>query len=294
MTCVNGCALRPECVSHTGLENSYHGKGAAPGTDKPTTAGMYPYLMSYLMAGTGQVVASDICSELVSDVMFLAAKFMPQKKVVQEMFENEDIHNSISKAEAPELFIFNWNLPVSCSLLTRVTTTATSSSRSTLLLPPANREAHWFAAHVIVDPTSYLWFLYRLFIVGIEATNLHCQAYGITRVVAIISRSRNYIQSNRPQVDSPLALAGRSYIQSNRPQVDSPLALAGRNNFSRIVIKWTLPWPSLGGVTDRVHFQQRNYPWPSQGGIILFLTGDDGHNPAAGGLFPWPFLGAVI
>ncbi|KAI7793435.1 hypothetical protein IRJ41_017307, partial [Triplophysa rosa] len=45
-------------------------------------------------------LCEDECSELVSDVMFLAAKFTPQKKVVQEMCDNKDIHDSISKAEA--------------------------------------------------------------------------------------------------------------------------------------------------------------------------------------------------
>jgi len=39
-------------------------------------------------------------SELDSDVMFLAAKFTPQRKVVQDMCENEDVHDAISKTEA--------------------------------------------------------------------------------------------------------------------------------------------------------------------------------------------------
>ncbi len=39
------------------------------------------------------------CSELVSNVMFLLCKFAPQNKVVQEIYENEDVHDSISKTK---------------------------------------------------------------------------------------------------------------------------------------------------------------------------------------------------
>ncbi len=40
-----------------------------------------------------------LCSELVSNVMFLVCKFAPQNKVVQEIYENEDDHDSISKTK---------------------------------------------------------------------------------------------------------------------------------------------------------------------------------------------------
>ena len=47
--------------------------------------------------------------------MFLAAKFTPQKKVVQEMSENEDVHDAISKTTGKFFLCFvfndyvNWN-----------------------------------------------------------------------------------------------------------------------------------------------------------------------------------------
>lgn len=41
-----------------------------------------------------------LCSELFIDVMFLVCKFAPQKKVVQEIYENEDVHDSMSKTKA--------------------------------------------------------------------------------------------------------------------------------------------------------------------------------------------------
>ncbi|KAA0725337.1 hypothetical protein E1301_Tti006049 [Triplophysa tibetana] len=125
---------------------------------------------------------------------------------------------------APELLVFHRNLPLSCSLLTQASTTAVTSSRGILLLPPAAWGTHCFAAHVIVALTSYPLVLNRLLVVGIEATDLHCQAYGSIRLMLVIL---------------PLETATAVHLES----------LAGRNYTSRFILKWILPWLPLEGIT---------------------------------------------
>ncbi|XP_056599813.1 uncharacterized protein LOC130417956 [Triplophysa dalaica] len=91
----------PECYSNNTVV-SYLRKAKAKKRnieEKLTGLGVQPKKRTKLTSLCTKL-CEDECSELVSDVMFLAAKFMPQKKVVQEMCENEDIHDSISKAES--------------------------------------------------------------------------------------------------------------------------------------------------------------------------------------------------
>ncbi|KAA0717631.1 hypothetical protein E1301_Tti016761 [Triplophysa tibetana] len=91
----------PECYSNNTVV-SYLRKAKAKKRnieEKLTGLGVQPTKRTKLTSLCTKL-CEDECSELVSDVMFLAAKFMPQKKVVQEMCENEDIHDSISKAES--------------------------------------------------------------------------------------------------------------------------------------------------------------------------------------------------
>ncbi|XP_065126017.1 uncharacterized protein [Paramisgurnus dabryanus] len=91
----------PECYSSNTVV-SYLRKAKAQKKnieEKLTGMGVQPTKRTKLTSLCSKLY-EDECSELVSDVMFLAAKFTPQRKVVQEMCENEDVHDAISKTEA--------------------------------------------------------------------------------------------------------------------------------------------------------------------------------------------------
>lgn len=41
----------------------------------------------------------DECSDLASDLMYLAAKFIPQKKVAQALLDEGNVHAAMAKTE---------------------------------------------------------------------------------------------------------------------------------------------------------------------------------------------------
>ncbi|KAA0717633.1 Muscular LMNA-interacting protein [Triplophysa tibetana] len=87
---------------------------------------------------------------------------------------------------------------------------------------------HRFAAHVTAVLTSYHLGLNRLLIVGIEATDFHCQAYGSTRVMLVIFRSREHEPEAAPVRQENAIIGSSIQTLSTNMAFEKPHGIFGK------------------------------------------------------------------